>query len=667
MKIIICLIFAVCFVLFYPHDGFSLQPMVDLSGKWSGTVQMQDSYGYCAYVGSVTATLQQDGNALSGSYVFTVTSAKPTGRLEGLESCSLDPYSGNVKGTVDGALVILTDSAGLGFSGSATSDMLTLNFSDQYVIGTAKLQKFASFTTPQKQTPKESEQDVNQMVQAGRSYLNQKQFDKALEYFNKITAKEPNNVIGWMGKGVSLVGLKNYDQAITYFKKSLELSPNNKDVLRWLGITYYMKGDCKTSVDYYSAALRSDPQNAKLLTEKKVVDACLTKQIEPKTKPSVPQKPEAKPETTTKPEAVKLDYASIKSTLDKIKDPTARANRALEILRQLPAGPIPDDLQKLFSDDLYRKLWLSLDNKALLIDKLPAQDGAVNEFKPSGRAFNDKPVYFINGVWNTIASSDDSAKMLADLLERPVKRVYNKSDGQIADLVESGKLKVGMLNDNPSVQSLVSNIMHDLQKGETVEIHAHSEGAIITSAALGMIQEYYPDFFAKYAHNISVNTYGGASWTYPEGPTYNHATFASDIVAVGPGRATLGENLLFKTNPGKLYSDLRIGVKDHAYASYLDDLPRFIINHHINDANPRQSLGNDLANYNPKLISGVFKELSYGHDEVAHYYVKNLDDAKLKTLPKSLLTEMKTYLESGSMKESDITSLNKVNRALGIK
>ena len=634
---------------------------------------MQDSYGYCAYVGSVSATLQQDGNSLSGSYVFTVTSAKPTGRLEGLESCSLDPYSGNVQGTVDGTLVILHDSSGLGFSGSATSDMMTLNFSDSYVIGTAKLQKFASFSQPGTTQP--SEQSVNEMVQTGLSYLNEKRFDKALEYFNKIIAKDPSNVLGWMGKGVSYVGLKNYDQAITYFKKSLEMSPNNKDILRWLGIAYHMKGDCKTSVDYYSAALKIDPQNTKFLAEKKISDECLAKQIaskpppspKPETKPTPKpeKKPEVKPETTPA-TPVKLDYASVKSALDNIENPETKAQKALEILNRLPSGPIPEELRDILAHAIYGDAWLDAQNRALYVKVLEdSTDGAVATITPNVKLFNKNPVYFVNGIDNTLEESTRSAQLLAYMLERPVTRIYNKSDG-LMDFVESGGLKVGLLKDNPSVQSLVNSIMSDLRQGKPVEIHAHSEGALITSVALGIIQEKNPEFFAANAYKITVDTYAGASWTYPKGPVYHHMTFATDIVPELAGRTELKENIVDPTGSGKFMRYLKLGKEIHPFEGHVDSIPRFIINAHLSDVNPREGIGQDLATRNPNLVSQTLKELAFGHDEVAYYYVKNTNDATLKSLPKSLLTDLKKYLESGS-KEYNAYSLNKVNQALGVK
>ena len=646
--------------------------MIDLSGKWSGTVSMRDVDGYCSYVGNVSATLTQEGNSLSGQYSFSITDSKPTGKLEGLESCSYDmPFnSGDVRGNVDGTFVILTDPAqGMEFTGSATSDLLTLNFGDQYVIGTVKLQKYADFGKSQPSSSG-SEQTVNEMVQTGLSYLNEKRFDKALEYFSKIVGQDPKNIMGWMGKGVSYVGLKNYDQAITHFKKSLELSPDNKDALQWLARAYYLKGDCQSASSYSTQALRVDPNNSKFLAEKKIIDACLAKQAAAK------PKPEPKPEIATKPEAIKLDYASVKATLDKIKDPKARAQKLFEILKQLPPGPIPDDLQELLSDEKYRSMWLTDANKNLLVEKLVTThlDGSIKPISPKDGS-SKKPVYFINGIDNTPEDADQSAQLLADLLGRPVARIYNKSDGRFlnvpfADIWEAGKLKAGLLKDNPAVQTLVDSILKDLKNGESVQIHAHSEGAIMTSVALGIIREMDPDFFVKNANKISVFTYGGAASTYPEGPAYNHMTYTTDPVPTLTGGKRTSEDIPFETTQRNflvqyIRDKLGFSLEHHKAKAYLNGIERFVINRHLSDTNPREGIGKELAQtQSPQLLARVLKELPFGQDEVVHYYVKYASDADMKGLSKSTLLDLRKYLDSSTIKNYDITTLTKVNRVL---
>ncbi|MBI5697266.1 MAG: tetratricopeptide repeat protein [Thaumarchaeota archaeon] len=286
-----------CAILNDVQTASALTPVADLTGAWSGFAVVRNVEGTCEFTGKVVANIKQSGNQITGEYSYVGTSAKPSNPDY---YCSNFDYSEKFYGTLDGSRISLNSESG-SFSGSYASSGIGLNIQSNELVGTVKLSP-TNFTP----TPFESEdspspvqdQDVNEMVQIGVSYLNEKRFDKALEYFNKIIGKEPNNVMGWMGKGVSYVGLKNYDQAITHFKKSLEISPNNKDVLQWLGRVYYLKNDCQAASSYYSTALKIDPQNTKMLAEKKIINSCLTKQVEEKSKiESLKSKLNPKPET----------------------------------------------------------------------------------------------------------------------------------------------------------------------------------------------------------------------------------------------------------------------------------------------------------------------------------------------------------------------------------
>lgn len=196
---ITCVAVTITLLLVFIPDAFSLTPMVDLSGKWSGSAKMQDVDGYCSFTGAVTATLKQNGDSLIGQYEFTITNSKSTGKLESMTCSSDSSARGSLVGKVDGTVVTMMDSEGIGISGTATNDLLILDFADSYVTGTVKLQKFADFS--KSNLSKLQSSTIPQMIDSGMSHLNEKRFDKALESFNKIIGKEPNNIVGWMGKG----------------------------------------------------------------------------------------------------------------------------------------------------------------------------------------------------------------------------------------------------------------------------------------------------------------------------------------------------------------------------------------------------------------------------------------------------------------------------------
>ncbi|HSA97961.1 MAG TPA: tetratricopeptide repeat protein [Candidatus Nitrosotenuis sp.] len=325
LKLQVFLIFVLAFSILIMNEesqnASALTPVADLTGTWSGFAVVQNVEGTCEFTGKVTANIKQSGDQITGEYSYVGTSAKPSSPDY---YCSDFNYSEKFYGTLDGSRISLRSASGT-FSGSYASSGIGLHIQSSELVGTVKLSPTnftpAPFESKNNPSPQE-DQDVNAMIQVGVSYLHEKQFDKALEYFNKIIEKEPNNVMGWMGKGVSYVGLKNYDQAITHFKKSLEISPNNKDVLQWLGIAYYLQNDCQTAASYYSDALKIDPQNTKLLAEKKIVNTCLKKQVEAKNKAkSLESKLNPKPETKTPPVLVDPSGKPIKEPNKETKTP----------------------------------------------------------------------------------------------------------------------------------------------------------------------------------------------------------------------------------------------------------------------------------------------------------------------------------------------------------
>ncbi|HEY8110776.1 MAG TPA: tetratricopeptide repeat protein [Candidatus Nitrosotenuis sp.] len=314
-----------------------MTPVADLTGTWSGFAVVQNVQGTCEFTGKVIANIKQSGDQITGEYSYVGTSAKPSSPDY---SCSGFNYSEKFYGTLDGSRILLHSESGT-FSGSYASSGIGLSIQSSELVGTVKLSPTnftpAPFESKNNPSPQEN-QDVNEMVQVGISYLNEKRFDKALEYFNKIVGKEPNNIMGWMGKGVSYVGLKNYEQAITHFKKSLEISPNNKDVLQWLGRVYYLQNDCQTAASYYSNALKIDPQNAMILTEKKIVNSCLKKQTEAKNKAkSLESKLNPKPETKNSPVLVDPSGKPIKTESNKEKPETKTKPKTESTSKESPS------------------------------------------------------------------------------------------------------------------------------------------------------------------------------------------------------------------------------------------------------------------------------------------------------------------------------------------
>ncbi|TAK28194.1 MAG: hypothetical protein EPO37_00390, partial [Nitrosarchaeum sp.] len=167
--------------------------------------------------------------------------------------------------------------------------------------------------------------------------------------------------------------------------------------------------------------------------------------------------------------------------------------------------------QKIVKSEQKISGWQTQEEKSRSIEELvpPTYDGDMKTFEPSC-SFNNNAVYYVNGILNTPKDADKNAQLLADTLCKPVKRIYNRTDSFGKDLLEAIKLKFKK-GDLQSIDVLVSNMRKDLEEGKPVELHVHSEGALIASEALRVLQKQNPGFFAENANKITVNTYGGAS------------------------------------------------------------------------------------------------------------------------------------------------------------
>jgi len=198
------------------------------------------------------------------------------------------------------------------------------------------------------------------------------------------------------------------------------------------------------------------------------------------------------------------------------------------------------------------------------------------------RVTNPDPVLSIYGIATNAATAADNNRLLADAVNRPVISVRNATEGPFAsgDVVETGAQKIGNLYP-PSTWTASDIITDRLAQNRPLEIHAHSQGALVTSQSISQARENLiqrhgltPQEADRRLQLLNVHTYGGASRSFPDGPRYTHNMNTLDPVPglLGLGNSTIATPLTWGSRPGagavlNRQTHLR---EPHGFGGYLD-------------------------------------------------------------------------------------------------
>ena len=155
---------------------------------------------------------------------------------------------------------------------------------------------------------------------------------------------------------------------------------------------------------------------------------------------------------------------------------------------------------------------------------------------PQGGVRNNETLIYVNGIQTDVAGQSQSLQAIADNSGSRVVGIHNSTGSIFGDLLQSlgDKLDIGK---NPAVDTLADTVYDELTTGRDVHLMAHSQGAIITSRALTdvknrlMLEDGMSRSEAEnLLNNVKVETFGGASRRYPDGPQYVHYVNRNDGV-----------------------------------------------------------------------------------------------------------------------------------------
>lgn len=162
--------------------------------------------------------------------------------------------------------------------------------------------------------------------------------------------------------------------------------------------------------------------------------------------------------------------------------------------------------------------------------------GEIPAVTPNGGVRNNETLIYVNGIQTNVGGQANSLQAIADNTGSRVIGVHNATGSFAGDVLQSlgDKLDIG---NNPAVDTLADTVYNELKAGRDVHLMAHSQGAIITSRALQDVKNrlMLEDGMSRpqaeaLMNNIKVETFGGASRRYTDGPQYVHYVNRNDGV-----------------------------------------------------------------------------------------------------------------------------------------
>lgn len=180
---------------------------------------------------------------------------------------------------------------------------------------------------------------------------------------------------------------------------------------------------------------------------------------------------------------------------------------------------------------------------------------------PDGRSNGDVIIY-TNGITSSLDDFNDDLKDIARVTSSPIIGVYNATDGQVNDLLQTEGDRWGICN-NKAIHTLAQSIYTQLKAGNTVHLMGHSQGGVIDSQALAMVRNRLvaegktPEEAKAILSNVTVEVLGSMARLYPDGPRYINYVNQSDWFAV-----ILGTTIPINSHAGEGAKVIRFDSRD---------------------------------------------------------------------------------------------------------
>lgn len=97
------------------------------------------------------------------------------------------------------------------------------------------------------------------LIQIGQSYSDIGNYERAIDYFQKVVSDEPENAAALFFLGKMHVSKKNYTQAIEFFSQIIEIDPDNALAYYEIADIYASQAKIDEAIKMYDECLSKDP------------------------------------------------------------------------------------------------------------------------------------------------------------------------------------------------------------------------------------------------------------------------------------------------------------------------------------------------------------------------------------------------------------------------
>ena len=102
----------------------------------------------------------------------------------------------------------------------------------------------------------------NEVINHGTHYLNLKEYQQALENYDRAIQLNPNEAVAYIFRGVAYYELGNYQQAIKDYDRAIQLDPNRARAYHYRGSAFSSLGNYQQAIKDYDRAIELDPKLA---------------------------------------------------------------------------------------------------------------------------------------------------------------------------------------------------------------------------------------------------------------------------------------------------------------------------------------------------------------------------------------------------------------------